>query len=185
MTNELCIYITGLPGAGKSTIGKYVSDFLSIPMLDKDDYLELLFESRGVGDSHWRQKLSREADLLFRNEAESKNKVVLISHWRPKGALVNFGTTGEWLTNTFSDVIEVYCDCSVSVAARRFINRARHKGHVDESKSSVEIETWLSEYAVHLPIGFGRCISVDSENEEWKNKIKFEFQKNSIATNSC
>ncbi len=177
MTNELCIYITGLPGAGKSTIGKHLSDFLSIPMLDKDDYLEMLFESRGVGDSNWRHKLSREADLLFRNDAELKNKVVLVSHWRPKNALVNFGTSGEWLTNTFNEVIEICCDCSVSIAANRFINRVRHKGHVDESRSSVEIEAWLNEYAIHLPIGFGRSISVNSANEEWKNEIKFEFQE--------
>ncbi len=177
MANELCIYITGLPGAGKSTIGKYVSDFLSIPILDKDDYLETLFESRGVGDSNWRHKLSREADQLFRNDAESKNKIVLVSHWRPKGASVNFGTPCDWLVNTFNDVIEICCDCSVSVAANRFINRARHTGHVDESRSSTEIKAWLSEYAVHLPIGFGRCISVNSESEGWKNRIGNEFQK--------
>ena len=177
MANQLCIYITGLSGAGKSTIGKYVSDFLAIPMLDKDDYLESLFVSRGVGDSNWRHKLSREADQLFRNDAESMNKVVLVSHWRPKVASVIYGTQSDWLVCTFNDVIEICCDCSVSVAANRFINRVRHIGHVDESRSSTEIEAWLSEYSVHLPIGFGMCISVNSTSEEWKNKIRNEFQK--------
>jgi len=177
MTNELCIYITGLPGAGKSTIGKYVSDFLSIPMLDKDDYLEILFKSRGVGDSNWRHKLSREADQLFKSDAESKNKIVLVSHWRPKGTLVNYGTPSGWLVDTFNDVIEICCDCSVSVAANRFVNRARHMGHVDDSRSSTEIESWLSEYLVQLPIGFGRCISVNSASEEWKYEIEYELQK--------
>tara|TARA_B110000908_G_C9910901_1_gene295299 strand:- start:24 stop:563 length:540 start_codon:yes stop_codon:yes gene_type:complete len=179
MTNELCIYITGLPGAGKSTVGKYISNLLSIPMLDKDDYLEVLFESRGIGDSDWRHKLSREADLLFRNDAESKNKVLLVSHWRPKDALVSSGTPGEWLGKTFSDVIEIHCDCSISIAANRFINRVRHKGHVDESRTSVEIVAWLNEYAAHLPIGFGRCISINSANDEWRNEIEYEIQKNS------
>ncbi len=177
MTNELCIYITGLPGAGKSTIGRYVSDFLSIPMLDKDDYLETLFESRGVGDSNWRHRLSREADQLLRNDAESKNKVVLVSHWRPEGVSVNYGTPSNWLVNSFNDVIEICCDCSVSVATNRFVNRVRHMGHVDESKSSADIEAWLSEYAVHLPIGIGECIWVNSAGEEWKNEIRNEFQK--------
>ena len=177
MTNELCIYITGLPGAGKSTIGKYVSDFLSIPMLDKDDYLEALFESRGVGDSNWRHKLSREADQLFKNDAELKNKSVLVSHWRPKDNLVKYGTPSGWLVDTFNDVIEVCCDCSVSVAANRFVNRVRHVGHADESRSTTEIEAWLREYEVYLPIGFGECISVNSASEDWKNEIESKFQR--------
>ena len=176
MANQFCIYISGLPGAGKSTIGKYISDYLSIPMLDKDDYLEELFESRGVGDSSWRHKLSREADQLFKSDAELMNKAILVSHWRPKFVSVNYGTPGEWLMTTFNNVIEVFCDCSVSVAANRFINRVRHIGHVDESRSNSEIESWLSEYAVHLPIGFGVSISVNSANEDWRNIIKNELQ---------
>ncbi len=177
MTNEYCIYITGLPGAGKSTIGKYVSDLLSIPILDKDDYLETLFETRGVGDADWRHKLSREADVLFKQEAESKNKVVLVSHWRPKDALVNYGTPSDWLTDTYSTVIEVYCNCSTSVAANRFTSRVRQTGHVDESRTSIEIDEWLSEYAAHLPIGLGRCILINSASEKWENEIKSEFQE--------
>jgi len=177
MANELCIYITGLPGAGKSAIGRYVSDFLSIPIIDKDDYLESLFESRGVGDSNWRHKLSREADQFFRNDAESENKIVLVSHWRPKDASVNYGTPSDWLVHAFNDVIEICCDCPVSVATNRFINRVRHMGHVDESRSSKEIAAWLNEYATHLPIGFGMCISINSARDEWKNEIKNELQK--------
>jgi cytidylate kinase len=177
MPRELCIYVTGLPGAGKSTIGSYVSDLLSIPLLDKDDYLEALFESRGVGDSNWRHKLSREADQLFMSDAESKSKAVLVSHWRPKDASVHYGTPSDWLLSTFHDVIEIYCKCSVSVAANRFINRNRHMGHVDQSRSGTEIQAWLNEYAAFLPIGFGRCISVNSVNEEWKNEINNLFKK--------
>ena len=177
MVNQLCIYITGLPGAGKSTIGKYVSCLLSVPMLDKDDFLEPLFESRGVGDCKWRNKLSREADQIFWDEAKSKNKIVLVSHWRPKGASVNYGTPTDGLVNTFNDVIEIYCRCSVDTAANRFINRVRHIGHVDGSRSKTEIEAWLSEYATHLPIGFGMCISVNSADEEWKNEINSGLQR--------
>ena len=177
MSNDLCIYITGLPGAGKSTIGRYVSNYLSIPMLDKDDYLEELFESHGVGDSCWRQKLSREADQLFKSDAEKKNEIVLVSHWRPNGIPANYGTSCEWLISTFTDVIEINCDCSVSVAANRFISRVRHMGHVDESRSSIEIESWLSGYAEYLPIGLGRCISVNSESVEWKYEVRNKLQK--------
>lgn len=92
MSNESCIYVTGLPGAGKTTVGRYIAKLLAIPILDKDDYLEALFEARGVGDMAWRHKLSREADVIFQREARSINRTVLVSHWRPKGALADYGT---------------------------------------------------------------------------------------------
>ena len=63
-----CIIITGLPGSGKSTIGRLIAKALNIPMFDKDDYLEKLFEERGINDLAWRQKLSRESDLQFVGE---------------------------------------------------------------------------------------------------------------------
>jgi adenylylsulfate kinase-like enzyme len=175
--NQFCIYVTGLPGAGKTTIGRYVSGLLAIPILDKDDYLETLFESRGLGNSDWRHSLSREADSLFQNGAKSLNKVVLVSHWRPKNELVTYGTASDWLGDTFSKVFEVYCDCSIKVATNRFTNRVRHKGHVDGSKTSIEVEAWLSDYAVHLPIGIGERITVNSESENWKDEIKNALQR--------
>ena len=98
MSSKLCFYVTGLPAAGKSTIGKFLSESLSISLLDKDDYLEALFETRGVGDASWRQRRSREADVLFRKEAEAKSRIVLVSHWRPKNLDTDSGTPCDWLT---------------------------------------------------------------------------------------
>ncbi len=176
MNNELCIYVTGLPGAGKTTIGRYISDLLAIPILDKDEYLETLFEARGVGDENWRYSLSREADALFQMEAKSMNKVILVSHWRPKNVSVNYGTPSDWLTDTYSNIFEVYCDCPIREAANRFTNRVRHKGHVDELRTGTEVEEWLNEYALHLPIGIGKHITVNSKNEYWKDEIRTVFQ---------
>ena len=56
-SGEFCIAITGLPGSGKSTIGKQAASLLGVPLLDKDDYLEALFEERGSGDSQLRSQL--------------------------------------------------------------------------------------------------------------------------------
>lgn len=177
MTNALCIYITGLPGAGKSTIGKYVSESLSISLLDKDDYLESLFENHGIGGINQRQKLSREADVLFRTAAESENKVVLVSHWRPKNLQVDYGTPCTWIKDTFSTVIEIYCACSVGEASKRFRSRVRHPGHVDESRSTPEINAWLRAYAAHLPINVGRSFMINTENGKWKSKLSGIIQK--------
>ena len=176
MADRLCIYITGLPGAGKSTVGRYLSDILSIPMLDKDDYLEELFDSQGAGEFDWRKKLSREADVSFISDAKTKDNIILVSHWRPKTVTENYGTPSDWLEGAFDNVIEVYCSCLVNIAADRFTFRVRHPGHLDNSRSRPEIESWLSDYLPHLPIGFGRRISVSTVSEEWKSEIRAKLQ---------
>ena len=47
--------VSGLPGSGKTTIGRRLAAALSLPLIDKDDILDRLFETKGVGDSTWRR----------------------------------------------------------------------------------------------------------------------------------
>jgi hypothetical protein len=44
---------------------------LGLAVIDKDDILERLFDLKGVGNSDWRRALSREIDLIFRQESEA------------------------------------------------------------------------------------------------------------------
>jgi hypothetical protein len=37
-------------------------------LLDKDDILEQLFESKGIGDAAWRRRLSRESDIVLKGK---------------------------------------------------------------------------------------------------------------------
>lgn len=170
--NKYCIVVTGLPGSGKTTVGNEVSKLLDIPLLDKDDYLERLFDKRGVGDAEWRQKLSREADEYFIDESKSIDEVILISHWRPANITATFGTPTKWLEENFDKVIELYCDCSVEIAALRFTQRKRHVGHVDKLKTYDEIVRWLCEYEQYLPIGFGERINVKTRDTSWRTTLK-------------
>lgn len=45
------IIVSGIPASGKSTIGRAVAAALELAMLDKDEILETLFSSRGVGNA--------------------------------------------------------------------------------------------------------------------------------------
>jgi hypothetical protein len=40
-----------------------------MPLIDKDDILDRLFESKGGGNAAWRRTLSRESDVILQQEA--------------------------------------------------------------------------------------------------------------------
>ncbi len=51
--------MSGLPASGKSRLGAAIAPLLGLALLDKDDFLETLFERDGTGDAAWRERLSR------------------------------------------------------------------------------------------------------------------------------
>ena len=168
---NFCIAVTGMPGSGKSTAGKQVAEKLDFAFLDKDEYLETLFEDKGTGDLAWRQKLSRESDELFQRDAESHKSVVLVSHWRPRGCNTTSGTPVEWLAEKFSQIVELYCSCPIEEAATRFIGRDRHPGHLDRLKTRTEILQWLAEYQGHLPLSLGKVEVLDTGSGKGLDEI--------------
>lgn len=161
-SDSVCIVVSGIPASGKSSCGKTVAERLGLPLLDKDDYLERLFRTRGVGDADWRRRLSRESDAQFRRDAGRHRKVVLVSHWRPSGYHADSGTPVEWLAATWSRIVELFCDCPVELAARRFVDRQRHPGHLDRSRSYEEISKWLTDYRQFLPLSLGQLETLDT-----------------------
>lgn len=75
------VVISGLPGSGKSTLARGLARLLNLPVIDKDDSLERLFETRGIGDAAWRRALSRESDQLFQKQAFKPKE----QYWSPSG----------------------------------------------------------------------------------------------------
>ena len=157
-----CIVVTGLPGSGKTTIGRKVAHELKIPLLDKDDYLETLYEERGVGDTAWRQALSRESDQLFQQASVAERAAALVSHWRPPNLATQSGTPVDWIPNSFKRVIELYCHCPAEEATKRFIIRKRHPGHLDHLKSPDLVLDWMRGYAEHLPLEIETLVTVNT-----------------------
>ncbi len=71
------VYLIGMPGCGKSTIGKIVSEKLGMPFLDLDAYIvkstgETIDEMFKKGESYFRKK---ETECLL-NVSSLKNTVV-------------------------------------------------------------------------------------------------------------
>ena len=75
----LFIVLSGLPASGKSTLGRAIANALGLPMIDKDEILEALFESHGIGDADWRSRLSRLADQELIAQATKLPSAVITS----------------------------------------------------------------------------------------------------------
>lgn len=121
------IVVTGLAGSGKSTVGRGLAAALQLPLLDKDDFLESLYDTLGVGDLEWRSRLSRAADHLLLRTASAVPGAILVSFWRHQ-------TAPAMLNELKSPLIEVHCQCDPRIAETRFRSRQRHPGHLDQLK---------------------------------------------------
>jgi AAA domain len=136
---RLFVVVSGLPGSGKSTLARRLAAQLELTVIDKDDLLDQLFESRGTGDAAWRRALSRESDAMLQDLATSSEGAVLVSFWRVPGMRPDSGTPTGWLSQLSGRVIHLHCSCAPEVAAARFVQRTRHPGYLDAAASEAQV----------------------------------------------
>jgi hypothetical protein len=145
------LFLSGIPGSGKTTLARRFAADLEMPLIDKDDILERLFESRGVGDAIWRGALSRESDSMLESAARASDGAVLVSFWRLPGMPPDSGTPMDWLASLNGSMVNVHCSCDPELAARRLLERKRHPGHLDGERSLPSIVAGFRELAL-LPL---------------------------------
>ena len=156
------VVVSGLPGSGKSTVSRRLSPLLGLPVIDKDDILDELFDARGIGDMAWRRLLSRESDALFRDRAEHSSGALLVSFWHQCGMPADSGTPTDWLQQLSPRIVNLHCECPVPTAAERFAQRTRHPGHLDELKSDDENMRTIRAVADLKPIQVGKRVYCDT-----------------------
>jgi adenylate kinase family enzyme len=162
MRNQHLI-VSGIPASGKSTLARSLSDELGLEMLDKDEILEDLFDEKGIGDVHWRTTLSRTADEILRERASRSESSIIVSWWRHPGSTIVSGTPIEWLSDLPGVLIEINCICDPAIAVKRFQSRTRHRGHLDQFKSSTDLLAAFQQQAALGPLGIGRHVEVNTE----------------------
>lgn len=161
---ERCfVVVSGLPGSGKSTLARQLAPTLHLPLVDKDEILERLFEAQGAGNAIARRPLSRESDLILQAEALASHGAVLVSHWRLPGMRADSGTPVDWLAQLPGPVVHVRCHCSAAIAARRFAERRRHPGHRDGEISEAALLAGIEEVKSLGPLELGEpVVDVDT-----------------------
>jgi len=157
------VVVSGLPAGGKTTLGRPLSAALGLPLLDKDDILESLFDGLGVATPEERRRLSRAADQVLQDIAQASQGAVLSSFWRCDSLSDTSGTPTEWLRSMRdAALVEVWCECPPRLAVRRFMARRRHPGHFDEQRTAADLIRQLEQLAAAGPLGVGPLLRVDA-----------------------
>jgi len=155
------VVVSGLPGSGKTTLGRTIAGRLDLALIDKDAILDDLFGLRGTGDPEWRRSLSRESDRVFQDQAAAATGAVLVSFWHVSGMPPDSGTPTSWLAEMPSAVVNLRCLCPARVAADRFFRRARHPGHLDPSSFDTVL-AGMEAQACFGPLDIEPAIDVDT-----------------------
>ncbi len=156
------VVVSGIPGCGKSTVGRALAEHLDTPYLDKDEILESLFDGLECSSEETRHRLSRAADEEFESKALSCTRAVLDSFWRHPSADTQSGTPSGWLTAPEVHSVEVLCGCPPELAATRFLRRTRHVGHLDSAWNHASLVAQSRKLMHRLPLGGGALIEVDT-----------------------
>jgi predicted kinase len=160
------LVVTGPPASGKSTIAAELARRLALPLIAKDEIKETLYESLGVGDRAWSQRLGGATYALIFHMLSRQLKA-----GRP---CVVEGTFGAEIANArFAGLsqrwpfvaLQIFCTAPEDVLAARYVERApsRHPGHLDttivaELSAQIRGGQWKP---LDLP---GRMITVDTRD---------------------
>ena len=147
------MYVSGAPGAGKTTLALPLAAELGYALLSKDLIKETLHDALGAPgpDPAWSRQLGGAAMELLWTLAARSPDVVIEANFRPHSDYERAK-----LTALGGHPVEVHCDCPAELATARYRTRARHPVH-HMSHASVEA---LAEW--DRPVGIGTLVTVDT-----------------------
>lgn len=154
------VVVSRLPSSGKTTVSRTLAALLRLPLFDKDDLLEQLFEAQGVGDAAWRRQLSRDSDVMLQSLASSSTGAVICSFWHVAGMPSDSGTPVGWLSTLSSTIVNLHCECPPDVAADRFTQRRRHAGHLDDTRTASDVQASIQALAPFGSLEIGERVIV-------------------------
>jgi predicted kinase len=152
------VYVSGAPGAGKSTLAGALAAELGYALIGKDIIKETLDDVlRGAlagpapADLAWSRALGGASMKLLWTLAALSPAVVIEANFRPHSAYER-----ERLAALGGRPVEVHCACPPEVAVDRYNARGRHPVHV---LSTLPVAA-MAEY--DRPVGIGDLVTVDT-----------------------
>jgi len=170
-TSPLLVVVHGAPGSGKSTLARALGVELCLPVFDRDDFKDLIFDQLGWSDRDRSLQVGGVAwdilGLCVERLLRSGTSVIAESNFRPADDLVP--RLGRVCEETGAVAVEVHCTAPDEVLWERFDARARsggrHPGHVGFE----DRDTFLADLRArpHGPLDLGRALIEIDTTETW------------------
>ncbi len=122
-------------------------------------------------------RLSRSADEVLQRLVKRIDKAIITSWWRHPELSGESGTPIEWLSSLDGGIIEVHCICSPQIAAKRFSERSRHQGHLDETRGHDDLVSKFEQLALLGPLGVGTIVFAETSHNVNMDKLLLEMQQ--------
>lgn len=142
MNPPLLVIISGPPCAGKTALGGWLSAELGLPLLHRDGFKEVLFDSLGWSDLAWSQRLGGASYALLYYALEAllhgNTSLMIESNFDPQLDTPHLRALAA--RQPFL-LLQVRCTATGPVLFERFRQRAlsgeRHPGHLDHQNIAV------------------------------------------------
>lgn len=147
------MYVSGSPGAGKTSLAVPLAAELGYALLSKDLIKETLHDALGAPepDLAWSRRLGGAAMELLWTLAARSADVLIEANFRPYSDYERAR-----LTALGGNPVEVHCACPAELAAARYDTRARHPVHHLRHVSVDSLAEW------DRPVGIGALVTVDT-----------------------
>ncbi|MGN7800345.1 AAA family ATPase [Leifsonia sp. 22587] len=167
--NQTVIFVVGRPASGKSTLSRIISERRHLPIVAKDDIKERLFDTLGVGDVQWSERLGRASFALLDYSIElllqSGASFIVDAAYNPA---YEDAKVQAWQQRYGFTAIQVHCTASPDELTRRFIRREqdgnRHPGHADGQRAEQFRATLGNDAREALAVD-GPLLAYDTEDE--------------------
>ena len=147
------VYVSGAPGAGKTSLAVPLAAALGYPLLAKDRIKETLHDALGAPepDRAWSRRLGGAAMELLWALAADAPAVVIEANFRPYSHYERAKLSG-----LAAAPVEVHCACPPELAAARYNARVTHPVHVVTTLGVEAMAEW------DRPVGIGALVTVDT-----------------------